>query len=311
LHHDDDNDHIAMKAENDDRVVLVCVIERENSSVNIRVRQSDLEGEDCSGEKLREILSQQFHKEVATDIEIYDNLLDEYVSLDSSESDVLQRFNSRLLRVRIQQSRAPAPLAITGRYYSFQSPFCIGDKQLIIHEWTNQSNMGTGANVWDGAILLARYLHHIQLDHKRVLELGAGCGLVGLTASLLGAESVVLTDLPHIVPLLQCNVNSNRLSNVECVACDWYQPKQLGTFDVILVADCVWMEDLVTPLLSTLKRMTTKSTIVYITYQRRGKGTHLAFWKGLHETFDVHDVDTSAVGLEKPSNLYFFQCQRK
>ncbi len=71
--------------------------------------------------------------------------------------------------------------------------------------------------------MLAKYLEHrYAKDHwsgKRVLEVGAGCGLVGLALGLQGAD-VVLTDREEVVPTLKENVqrNINALIQVRCIA---------------------------------------------------------------------------------------------
>ena len=55
----------------------------------------------------------------------------------------------------------------------------------------------TGGNIWESSEVLARVLclhPHNWWRNKRVIELGTGCGLVGLTALALGAAEVTLTD---------------------------------------------------------------------------------------------------------------------
>ena len=64
--------------------------------------------------------------------------------------------------------------------------------------------------VWPAGVVLARALQHpavpiVALEGKRVLELGSGCGVAGLVASVMGAAHVSLTDLPAVLPVLTRN----------------------------------------------------------------------------------------------------------
>jgi predicted nicotinamide N-methyase len=87
---------------------------------------------------------------------------------------------------------------------------------------------------WGSSFVLARRLHAIQLPHLitsaapaqnrprrrtsstkrevcgRVLELGAGTGLVGISGAAIWKTNVTLTDLAPIVPALEKNIALNR-----------------------------------------------------------------------------------------------------
>lgn len=105
---------------------------------------------------------------------------------------------------------------------------------------------------------------------------------------MLGAKEVVMTDLQYALPLMRENIERNRLNGeqqiISCKECDWFSPPAMSSLfqcssvengkescpDVILVADCVWLSPLVTPLLETLKVYTSNQlTTVFITYQQR------------------------------------------
>ena len=69
-----------------------------------------------------------------------------------------------------------------------------------------------GARIWDSGREMAALLQQQgeSLRGKRVLELGAGTGIGGLSAAACGAD-VLLSDQAHMLPLLNENIIANGL----------------------------------------------------------------------------------------------------
>ncbi len=141
--------------------------------------------------------------------------------------------------------------------------FTIHGAPLYALEAAN-SGLGTGLTVWDGSIVLAKYLEarYPSLAGKRVLEVGAGPGVAGLAAAALGAQ-VTLTDLPYTLDNLRAAVarNAHHVKPGAAApvvgALDWLAPQAsalpgLQAMDLVLGADVVWVEELIPPLVSTL-----------------------------------------------------------
>ena len=178
-------------------------------------------------------------------------------------------------------------------------------------------------------VLLAQII--LQVKSKRILELGSGCGLVGIAAGICGAKEVILTDLAHALPLISENIDRHRVQldtagceQMTCTPCDWFRPlpEELLRFQpqVLLVADCIWMQDLVAPLLATIQQLIEVAAPpaaddddvpVIISYQRRGKSTHDEFWAGIHSLFrHVQEIDLSSIGLKPSQVLFLLECRR-
>ncbi|NXX98012.1 MT21D methyltransferase, partial [Centropus bengalensis] len=137
---------------------------------------------------------------------------------------------------------------------------------------------GVGCVVWDAALVLAKFLESgaRPLARRRVLELGAGTGAVGLMAATLGAN-VTLTDLAELQDLLALNIERNRhlvTGSVRAKVLKWgedvteFQPPP----DYILMADCIYYEESLEPLLKTLKDLTGPDTCVLCCYEQRTMG---------------------------------------
>ncbi|XP_045767182.1 protein N-lysine methyltransferase METTL21D-like isoform X1 [Maniola jurtina] len=165
--------------------------------------------------------------------------------------------------------------------------------------------------VWDASLVLAKYLETMCqskpdfLSGVRVLELGSGLGVVGLTAATLGAQ-VTLTDLPEALPLLRLNIAENKSKIVSMggyaiaeslVWGDKHSDIHKQEFDMIVLADCVYYEDAINPLIETLQCLNNtikKKPTIYLTQELRDSDIQKKLWNDfsdkLAELFYVEKI---------------------
>ena len=130
----------------------------------------------------------------------------------------------------------------------------------------------TGGFIWESAPLLASYVSTMSLTGARVLELGAGTGLVGLAAASTGAAEVVLTDREvHIAAQNRdANIEICRGSRVLVRELQWgvrlqQAKEELGAFDVILGSDLLYLPQSHAALAATIDALATGGTQVFLT----------------------------------------------
>ncbi|KAJ6846214.1 protein N-lysine methyltransferase METTL21A [Iris pallida] len=181
-----------------------------------------------------------------------------------------------------------------------------GHSLTILQSPSSMATPGvTGAVMWDSGLVLAKFLEHsadaaaLSLPGKRAVELGAGCGLVGCVAALLGAH-VVLTDLPDRLRLLRKNVHSNLGGQVrgsarveELTWGDDVDPDLVAPShpDLVLGSDVVYSEAAVPDLLCTMKALSREHTTIFLSGELRNEAVLEYFLEAAMEDFLVGHVD--------------------
>ncbi|KAK1269711.1 hypothetical protein QJS04_geneDACA005373 [Acorus gramineus] len=161
----------------------------------------------------------------------------------------------------------------------------------------------------------------------RLLELGSGTGLAGISAAATLPASVTLTDLPHVLPNLTHNADAN-ISAVRSLGGDvrvrplrWGNgddddhrsvSEEFGGFDVVMASDVVYYDSLFEPLLETLRFFVVGEVVLVMAHLRRWKKDSVFFGKA-RRFFDVKVIhsDPPLPGSRKGVTVYSFKQRRK
>ncbi|GLU11872.1 hypothetical protein SLE2022_285920 [Rubroshorea leprosula] len=191
-------------------------------------------------------------------------------------------------------------------------PFEVFNHQLQFSQDPNSKHLGT--TVWDSSMVFVKYLEKncrkgrfcpSKLKGKRVIELGAGCGVAGFGMAFLGCN-VVSTDQVEVLPLLMRNVERNvsriiqmnhdpdSFGSIQVAELDWGNEDHIRAvgppFDYIIGTDVVYAEHLLEPLLQTMLALSGPKTTIMIGYEIRSTSVHeqmLQIWKRYFEVKTV------------------------
>lgn len=212
------------------------------------------------------------------------------------------------------------------------------NSNVVIRQLPSQ---GIGFQLWPAATILVTLLDNIRNGSTpfsdlfkpreegdslplRILELGSGTGVVGIAAAAILGAKVTVTDLPHVLPNIQFNVDANskvleqQNGVVDVAALSWGENQDMEAvgrdYDLILGSDVVYHDHLYDPLIKTLRFFLLgggKKIAFVMAHLRRWKKESV-FFKRAKKLFDVQIIHT-----EPPSNgsrigvvLYLFTGKR-
>ncbi|PYH73806.1 protein N-lysine methyltransferase family protein [Aspergillus vadensis CBS 113365] len=188
--------------------------------------------------------------------------------------------------------------------------------RLGLRIWEETGN-SIARHIWDAAVASVVYLQQIVTGDPavsvpllqgllrgernsplHVLELGSGCGVVGIAlAELLPQCSVVLTDLPEVEEIVTQNIAVAKpadSSELEFRTLDWDEelPSDLcgGSIDLVLVSDCTYNADSLPALVSVLSRLVQMSpeAVILVALKRRHESESIFF--DLMQSAGLHNL---------------------
>ena len=153
---------------------------------------------------------------------------------------------------------------------------------------------------------LAKLLQRSTPRGPRVLELGSGCGIVGLhAADLCSARDVLLSDLPDAMDILNYNVERAKFlfnrGNIATAVLDWDEPlpERVGKqiFDLVVVSDCTYNPDSIPALVKTLSAVAENSFDTLIVVSLKVRHDSEAIFFDLMAGSDFVEVEHTAIPL--------------
>ncbi|KAL4869431.1 hypothetical protein BDV12DRAFT_208541 [Aspergillus spectabilis] len=220
------------------------------------------------------------------------------------------------------------PLVISGWSATFGGPQMLVADKLVERRFTvNQSvtlsiweetGNSIARHIWDAAVASVMYLQDtiagdqgssnsvlqklLQTERSsslHAIELGSGCGIVGIALAQLHPQcSVLLTDLPEVEEIVTKNIAAAQpahASEINYRPLEWEEELPNDLFetpyiDLILVSDCTYNADSLPALVSVLSRLVRLSphALILVALKRRHESESVFF--ELMQSAGLHDL---------------------
>ncbi|KAL2062864.1 hypothetical protein VTL71DRAFT_5936 [Oculimacula yallundae] len=197
------------------------------------------------------------------------------------EHHMVDNFEEVLLQGRKGTEDEGGVVSLRGNalgYGIVERSFNYGDGKSV-HIW-EEAGESIARHIWDAGLVLSAYLSvqmktaqtssslpelpilqgQLSKPDLNVLELGAGCGIVGITLRQLlpNISQMILTDLPEATSILTHNIALCSPVPSHSVL-DWSVPlpSEIAStkWNLVLIADCTYNPDVVPDLVNTLGRL--------------------------------------------------------
>ena len=124
------------------------------------------------------------------------------------------------------------------------------DLSIVLPEPSSHRTLSISRRLWPSSLLLCSWLalNRSSISGRRVLDLGSGSGICGLLAARLGAEYVVLQDVPgegETGRVQRELFEANGLSAYGQLGMWWgdIPPDPIGPIDLIISSDTFYEQD--------------------------------------------------------------------
>ncbi|MEO5962278.1 MAG: methyltransferase domain-containing protein [Thermomonas sp.] len=173
-------------------------------------------------------------------------------------------YDTRIITVRV--GGHPYSLRVLSDRQQFADPDGHGKRMGI-----SSAQWSLFGQLWPAGRLLAQAMLRVDIEGKRILEIGCGIGLASLVLQRRGANVVASDVHPLAESFLAYNAALNELPAVHYRQMHWDRPlPTLGDFDMIVASDVLYERDHASLLAGVVERHARACAEVVVTDPGRG-----------------------------------------